>query len=132
MSRHVNSHFKNPCGTSQQTKPINTRKNSITTSPIKFYIRKNRRKVRSGVSSGGGGGGSVGLGHPDLFHIGIMAGIKDGLSRFNSGLSSTQCDQNFEFDSSRSQMVFRTRVKSRKLDENGNIHYLVSWLPSGM
>lgn len=134
LSRHVNSHFKNPCGTSQQTKPINTRKNSITTSPIKFYIRKNRRKVRSGVTGGGSGSGSkeVGLGHPDLFHIGIMAGIKDGLSRFNPGLCSTECDQKLEFDSSRSQLVFRTKVKSRKLDENGNVHYLVSWLPAGM
>ena len=129
LSRHVNSHFKTPGGSSTTSNNNNNTKkqsNSNNSSPVKFYIRKTRRKLRSGVSH---------VNHvkisEDTFHLGIMAGIKDGLSRISH---SSHCSDNvpFIFDNSGADLVFRSEVKSRKLDENGNIQYLVTWLPEGM
>ena len=102
----------------------------MSSSPIKFYIRKNRRKLRSGSKAEGGSQGKA-ADKNDLFHLGIMAGIKDGLSRFTKTPSRSQ-DVPLTFASCGSELVFHSEVKSRKLDENGNVHYLVSWLPAGM
>jgi len=129
LSRHVNSHFKTPGGSSTTSNNNNNTKkqsNSNNSSPVKFYIRKTRRKLRSGVSH---------VNHlkmsEDTFHLGIMAGIKDGLSRISHS-SHNSDNVPFIFDNCGADLVFRSEVKSRKLDENGNIQYLVKWLPEGM
>ena len=129
LSRHVNSHFKTPGGSSTTSNNNNNTKkqsNGNNSSPVKFYIRKTRRKLRSGVSH---------VNHlkmsEDTFHLGIMAGIKDGLSRISHS-SHNSDNVPFIFDNCGADLVFRSEVKSRKLDENGNIQYLVTWLPEGM
>lgn len=136
LSRHVNSHFKNPTGTGTAGSPSgpSQKRQSAPSSPLKFYIRKNRRKTLR--SSRDQAEASVPASGPDLFHIGIMAGIKDGLSRFSSAsnrsssLSPSSLDLVF---TNGGELVFRPgSVKSRKLDEDGNIQYLVSWHPGGM
>lgn len=135
LSRHVNSHFKNPTGTGTGSPSgPSQRRQSAPSSPLKFYIRKNRRKTLR--SSRDQAEASVPASGPDLFHTGIMAGIKDGLSRFSpvsnrsSSLSPSSLDLVF---TNGGELVFRPgSVKSRKLDEDGNIHYLVSWHPGGM
>ena len=139
LSRHVNSHFKNPSSPSTNSQP----RKSATASPIKFYIRKNRRKIKPTVGRHSS--------KPELFHIGIMAGIKEknvkskfceliykimqslywyclGLSRISSGPRNKE----ITFDQTGNEIIFHHRIKSRKLDEDGNIQYLVSWLPDGM
>ena len=119
----MNSHFKQPCGPS----PSNgSKKTSATSSPIKFYIRKNRRKSRVNNQTPS----NCGSERTDPFHIGIMAGIKDGLSKFKKTQKSDESI--LSFDPTGSQLLFHNEVKSRRLDENGNIHFLVSWQPSGM
>ena len=115
LSRHVNSHFKNPCP-STNSQP----RKGAAASPIKFYIRKNRRKIKPAEVRNSS--------KPELFHIGIMAGIKDGLSRISGGPNPQQ----ITLDQTGSEIIFHHRIKSRKLDENGNIQYLVTWLPEGM
>ena len=136
LSRHVNSHFKNPTGSGTAGSPSgpSQKRQSAPSSPLKFYIRKNRRKTLR--SSRDQAEASVPASGPDLFHIGIMAGIKDGLSRFSSAsnrsssLSPSSLDLVF---TNGGELVFRPgSVKSRKLDEDGNIQYLVSWHPGGM
>ena len=65
-----------------------------------------------------------------------MAGIKDGLSRISTGQGGGEAaapqQQQITFDQTGNEIIFHQKIKSRKLDENGNIHYLVSWLPEGM
>jgi len=122
LSRHVNSHFKHPCVPSNQS----TSKKNLETTPIKFYIRKNRRKTKTLVTPVSNSG-------TDPFNIGIMAGIKDGLSKIKKkpkGQRKKLSEMNF--DSSGNCLIFHSQVNSRKLDENGNIHYLISWFPLGM
>lgn len=122
LSRHVNSHFKPPCIPSSQT---NSKKNSETT-PIKFYIRKNRRKTKSLVTPASNC-------RLDPFDIGIMAGIKDGLSKIKKKPKGQRRKlSELNFDSSGNCVIFHSQVNSRRLDENGNIHYLISWFPLGM
>ncbi len=77
LSRHVNSHFKPPTTNSSPGGPRRGGGGGNTpdaTTPIKFYIRKTRRKSRSrrlvrNVNA------------IDLFDIGVMAGVKDALSK---------------------------------------------------
>jgi len=57
-----------------------------------------------------------------------MAGIKDGLSRISSG----PVPKEITFDQTGNEIIFQQRIKSRKLDEDGNIKYLVCWQPEGM
>ena len=116
LSRHVNSHFKNPSCPPANSQP----RKSGPASPIKFYIRKNRRKLKPTVCHQSS--------RPELFHIGIMAGIKDGLSRISSG----PVPKEITFDQTGNEIIFQQRIKSRKLDEDGNIKYLVCWQPEGM
>jgi len=121
LSRHVNSHFKHPCGPAAQA----TSKKNLETTPIKFYIRKNRRKTRTLVTPVSNSA--------DPFNIGIMAGIKDGLAKIKKkprGQRKKLSEMNF--DSTGNCLIFHSKVNSRKLDENGNIHYLISWFPVGM
>ena len=63
-----------------------------------------------------------------------MAGIKDGLSRISTGQEGPggSKQQQITFDQTGNEIIFHQKIKSRKLDENGNIHYLVSWVPEGM
>ena len=135
LSRHVNSHFKNPTGTATSSPSgPSQRRQSAPSSPLKFYIRKNRRKTLR--SSRDQAEASVPASGPDLFHVGIMAGIKDGLSRFSSpgdrSSSSTSASLDLVFTNG-GELVFRPgSIKSRRLDEDGNIEYLVAWSPGGM
>ena len=135
LSRHVNSHFKNPPGTVASS-PSGQRRQSAPSSPIKFYIRKNRRKTLR--SSRDQAEASVPASGPDLFHVGIMAGIKDGLSRFSSAKrsSSSSSSSSASLDlvlTNGGELVFKPgSIKSRKLDGDGNVQYLVSWSPGGM
>jgi len=122
LSRHVNSHFKPPCVPSNQS----SSKKNLETTPIKFYIRKNRRKNKSLATPVSNSG-------MDLFDVGIMAGIKDGLSKIKKkprGQRRKRSELNF--DSSGNFVIFHSQINSRKLDENGNVHYLISWFPLGM
>ena len=129
LSRHVNSHFKNPAGGGtaggpggQQPGPGKQR--PAPASPVKFYVRKTRRR-----QLGAGGRDTASLGTPagpDLFHVGIMAGIRGGLARLSCPGAETPAL------SSGGQVEVSGEVKSRKLDEDGNIHYLVSWSPPGV
>ena len=120
LSRHVNSHFKNPAGggtaggpSGQQ--PGQGKQRPAPASPVKFYVRKTRRRQLGGRDTA-----SLGTpAGPDLFHVGIMAGIRGGLARLPAVSSGGQVEVSGE-------------VKSRKLDEDGNIHYLVSWSPPGV
>lgn len=120
LSRHVNSHFKNPSSPSTNSQP----RKSTTASPIKFYIRKNRRKIKPTVGRHSS--------KPELFHIGIMAGIKEKNVKSLSRISSGPKHKEITFDQTGNEIIFHHRIKSRKLDEDGNIQYLVSWLPDGM
>eukprot|EP00090_Calanus_glacialis_P026583 TRINITY_DN41821_c0_g1_i1.p1 TRINITY_DN41821_c0_g1~~TRINITY_DN41821_c0_g1_i1.p1 ORF type:complete len:769 (+),score=117.36 TRINITY_DN41821_c0_g1_i1:311-2617(+) len=122
LSRHVNSHFKHPCVPSNQS----SAKKNVETTPIKFYIRKNRRKNKAAVTQVS----NIGM---DPFDIGIMAGIKDGLSKIKKKPKGQRKKlSEINFDSSGNCVIFHSQVNSRKLDENGNIHYLISWFPLGM
>ena len=131
LSRHVNSHFKNPPGTVASS-PSGQRRQSAPSSPIKFYIRKNRRKTLR--SSRDQAEASVPASGPDLFHVGIMAGIKDGLSRFSSAKKSSSSSTSLDLVlTNGGELVFKPgSIKSRKLDGDGNVQYLVSWSPGGM
>ena len=122
LSRHVNSHFKHPCVPSNQS----SSKKNVETTPIKFYIRKNRRKNKALVTPVS----NIGM---DPFDIGIMAGIKDGLSKIKKKPKGQRKKlSEINFDSTGNCVIFHSQVNSRKLDENGNIHYLISWFPLGM
>lgn len=124
LSRHVNSHFKPPCGPPH---PPSTKK-SADSNPVKYYVRKSRRKTRT-----------LGTGQPahglDLFDIGIMAGIKESLSRIKKKSKIQRKKKilnEINFDSCGNSVILNGHVTSRKQDENGTVHYLVSWLPQGL
>jgi len=69
----------------------------------------------------------------DPFNIGIMAGIKDGLAKIKKKPKGQRKKlSEINFDSTGNCLIFHSKVNSRKLDENGNIHYLISWFPVGM
>ena len=65
-----------------------------------------------------------------------MAGIKDGLSRLSSPGDRSSSSSSASLDlvfSNGGELVFRPgSIKSRRLDEDGNIEYLVAWSPRGM
>ena len=129
LSRHVNSHFKNPAGGGSAggpggQQPGQGKQRPAPASPVKFYVRKTRRRQQ-----GAGGRDTASLGTPagpDLFHVGIMAGIRGGLARLSCPGAAAPAV------STGGQVEVSGEVKSRKLDEDGNIHYLVSWSPPGV
>ena len=95
---------------------------------VKYYVRKSRRKTRT-----------LGTGQPahglDLFDIGIMAGIKESLSRIKKKSKIQRKKKilnEINFDSCGNSVILNGHVTSRKQDENGTVHYLVSWLPQGL
>ena len=100
LSRHVNSHFKHPCVPSNQS----SAKKNVETTPIKFYIRKNRRKNKAAVTQVS----NIGM---DPFDIGIMAGIKDGLSKIkNKPKGQRKKLREMNFDSSGNCVIFHSQV----------------------
>jgi hypothetical protein len=128
LSRHVNSHFKPPCAPPNLT--IQAKRTQDT--PVKFFVKKTRRKASSRSSPAGPGLGSK-LGS-DLFDIGVMAGVKDGLARLKPrtrGAQGSMAD-GVTFDRTGQAVILHSRVNSRRLDASGNIHYLISWFPQGM
>ena len=119
LSRHVNSHFKPPCVPRGAESPTKTA----------ALHRKTRRKLslRSNVTSHN---------TKDLFHVGVMAGVKDGLARLKPPVKgswkSEEEEERVRFDRTGQAVVLRSKVTSRRLEESGDIHYLISWLPQGM
>jgi len=119
LSRHVNSHFKPPCVPRGGESPTKTA----------ALHRKTRRKLslRSNVTSHN---------TKDLFHVGVMAGVKDGLARLKPPVKgswkSEEEEERVRFDRTGQAVVLRSKVTSRRLEESGDIHYLISWLPQGM
>ena len=125
LSRHVNSHFKPPCTPG----PGAPRRGGGDTSPCKTAVRKNRRKL----SLRGGSGASNGPNRSgDLFHIGVMAGVREGLARLKPAERRQVAGEQVTFDRSGQAVLLTSRVVSRRLEESGEVNYLISWSPQGM
>jgi len=123
LSRHVNSHFKPPCTPSQ----AGIRRGGESPSKATSLQRKTRRKLslRSNATTNN---------TKDLFHVGVMAGVKDGLARLKPLVKGEWKpeEESVRFDRTGQAIVLRSKVTSRRLEESGDIHYLISWLPEGM
>lgn len=123
LSRHVNSHFKPPCTPSQAS----IRRGGESPSKTTALQRKTRRKLslRSNATTNN---------TKDLFHVGVMAGVKDGLARLKPPIKGgwKPEEESVRFDRTGQAVVLRSKVTSRRLEESGDIHYLISWLPQGM
>ena len=63
-----------------------------------------------------------------------MAGVKDGLARLKPPVKGDWKpeEERVRFDRTGQAVVLRSKVNSRRLEESGDIHYLISWLPQGM
>ena len=63
-----------------------------------------------------------------------MAGVKDGLARLKPPVKGgwKPEEESVRFDRTGQAVVLRSKVTSRRLEESGDIHYLISWLPQGM
>ena len=63
-----------------------------------------------------------------------MAGVKDGLARLKPpGKGEWKPEEeSVRFDRTGQAVLLRSKVTSRRLEESGDIHYLISWLPQGM
>lgn len=120
LSRHVNSHFKPPQTPAGQS----ARRTLDSSTPIKFYIRKTRRKNRTRPTPL--------INNIDLFDVGTMAGIKDGLSKVKRRSRACRHPDQIKFDGSGSSIVLTSKVLGRRLDAHGNINFLVEWHPLGM
>ena len=135
LSRHVNSHFKPPA---TPTGPANRRGGNSTpdsTTPIKFYIRKTRRKHRS--SAAAKRATPAAFNAADTFDVGTMAGVKDGLSKIKrkSSRRSEAADSELDdigFDGTGTAVVLWSRVLGRRLEEDGTVSLLVTWHPPSM
>jgi hypothetical protein len=127
LSRHVNSHFKPP-----QNPPGDHHRRSggpaaTTATPLRFLVRKSRRKAPAAAARQRSADALV-----DPFHVGVMAGVRDALARVKRRPRNARCPADINFDGSGTGVIFYSRVMGRRLDENGNLHYLISWLPAGM
>ena len=120
LSRHVNSHFKPP-STPHHSGPGRPRGPD---SPAKLTAKKTRRKAST--RSAGTGTSSK---SPDLFDMGVMAGVRDGLARLKP--SSRGRGQGVTFDRTGQAVVLYSRVSSRRREEDG-VFYLISWQPQGL
>jgi hypothetical protein len=128
LSRHVNSHFKPP-----QNPPGDHHRRSggpaaTTATPLRFLVRKSRRKAPAAAAARQRSADAV----VDPFHVGVMAGVRDALARVKRRPRNARCPADINFDGSGTGVIFYSRVMGRRLDENGNLHYLISWLPAGM
>ena len=132
LSRHVNSHFKPPQNPLASHHHHHHHRRSggpvDTATPLRFLVRKTRRKAPTAAAAGLRLADSL----VDPFHVGVMAGVRDALSRVKRRPRQTRCPSAINFDGSGTAVIFYSRVMGRRLDENGNLHYLISWLPAGM
>jgi len=131
LSRHVNGHFKQPPSVPHLSGGGGQGGKKNPDTPVKkFCVRKNRRKCSSSATVPQHFGAKK-----DLFDIGVMAGVKDGLSRLKPreiGEEDAEEDDQWSFDRSGQSLVLHSAVRSRRLDASGNIHYLISWSPQGV
>ena len=69
----------------------------------------------------------------DIFDMGVMAGVKDGLARLKpTGPVHWPRTEGFTFDRQGQSVVVHSKITTRRLEQSGNIHYLISWFPQGM
>jgi hypothetical protein len=132
LSRHVNSHFKppqNPPGAPPHSHRRSGGSPADTSAPLRFLVRKTRRKQPSLAAAAQR---CIADGLVDPFHVGVMAGVRDALARVKRRPRHARSPHAINFDGSGTAVIFYSRVLGRRLDENGNLHYLISWLPAGM
>ena len=126
LSRHVNSHFKPPSA----PVGLSSRRATPDSTPIKFYIRKTRRKHRTASRRST----PAAVNSADTFDVGTMAGVKDGLSKIkrkSRGTAESQLDD-IGFDGTGTAVVLWSRVLGRRLEADGAVSLLVHWHPPGM
>jgi len=128
LSRHVNSHFKLPderrCSGSKRQDPHST--------PTKSNLKNKSRCRPRGKSSKAST-------NVEIFDVGIMAGVRDGLAKLKASdqneaatmPSAAASDETSElkFNISGSEVTFQSQVLARKIDTNGIVKLLLTWHP---